>query len=97
MACCAALAAFESGANVAVIEAAPKEGRGGNSRFSDTVFRFPHPYFVRLDWPMPTVVLKKSQGKHDRAEMDTIIEQGYDTVKWMREHGVWTWHPAFLS
>ncbi|CAM1503329.1 Fc.00g081050.m01.CDS01 [Cosmosporella sp. VM-42] len=41
-ACCAALAAHEAGARVAVIEAAPKNERGGNSRFSGTAFRFPH-------------------------------------------------------
>lgn len=38
----AALAAAEQGARVVVLEAAPKELRGGNSRFSGGIFRFAH-------------------------------------------------------
>src|SRR3954454_4536104 len=38
----AALAAHEAGARVVVLEAAPKELRGGNSRFSGGIFRFAH-------------------------------------------------------
>src|ERR1700710_1653944 len=39
---CAGLSAHEHGARVAILEAAPKNERGGNSRFASTVFRFPH-------------------------------------------------------
>jgi tricarballylate dehydrogenase len=39
---CAALTAYESGARVAIIEAAPRSERGGNSRFSGTAWRFVH-------------------------------------------------------
>lgn len=38
----AALSAHEAGASVAVLEAAPKEERGGNSRFAGAIFRIPH-------------------------------------------------------
>jgi tricarballylate dehydrogenase len=38
----AALSASESGAKVAVLEAANKAERGGNSRFAGAVFRIPH-------------------------------------------------------
>jgi tricarballylate dehydrogenase len=38
----AALAAHEAGARVLVLEASPKELRGGNSRFSGGIFRFAH-------------------------------------------------------
>lgn len=37
-----ALAASEAGASVVVLEAASKEERGGNSRFSGSIFRFAH-------------------------------------------------------
>jgi len=37
---CAAIAAHEAGATVAVLEKATKEERGGNSRFSGALFRF---------------------------------------------------------
>ena len=39
----AALSAHDAGARVALIEAAPKAERGGNSRFAGAIFRFPHP------------------------------------------------------
>ena len=39
----AALSAREAGASVALLEAAPKDERGGNSRFAGAIFRFPHP------------------------------------------------------
>src|ERR1700710_102875 len=38
----AALSAAEAGANVAVLEAANKGERGGNSRFAGAIFRIPH-------------------------------------------------------
>ena len=38
----AALSAHEQGARVLVLEAAPREQRGGNSRFSGGIFRFAH-------------------------------------------------------
>lgn len=37
-----ALAVSEAGASVVVLEAATKEERGGNSRFSGSIFRFAH-------------------------------------------------------
>ncbi|KAH6674830.1 FAD binding domain-containing protein [Halenospora varia] len=37
-----ALSAQQSGAHVAIFEAAPKTHRGGNSRFSSGIFRIPH-------------------------------------------------------
>lgn len=39
---CAALTAHDHGARVAIIEAAPRSERGGNSRFSGTAWRFVH-------------------------------------------------------
>ncbi|KAK3720371.1 hypothetical protein LTR37_003782 [Vermiconidia calcicola] len=39
---CAALTAHENGARVAIIEAGPRDERGGNSRFSGTAWRFVH-------------------------------------------------------
>mgnify|MGYP001575218276 FL=1 len=38
----AALSAHEAGARVAILEAAPKSERGGNSRFAGAIFRIPH-------------------------------------------------------
>lgn len=45
---CAALAAAEAGADVAVLEAAPREEAGGNSWFTDGAMRFAFSDFPRL-------------------------------------------------
>lgn len=109
-ACIAALSAYEAGAKrVAILEAAPKDERGGNSRFSGTAWRFVHngkdqllqlldaealrdaescsmkPYTVE---DFTEDMLAKSGGRHDREEIKTIVEHGFDTVKWMAERGV---------
>jgi tricarballylate dehydrogenase len=106
---CAALTACEHGARVAIIEAAPRSERGGNSRFSGTAWRFVHngkkhllplldaealkeaelcsmgPYTAN---DFTKDMLEKSGGRHDREEIKTIIEHGYDTVKWLADQGV---------
>lgn len=108
-ACCAALSAYEAGANVVILEAAPKHKRGGNSRFAGTAWRFPHsgkdhlrpllcaesladlhrctmgPYTVER---FTQDMLQKSGARHNRAEIRSIVDHGYDTVKWMADHGV---------
>lgn len=109
-ACCAALSAYEAGASVAIVEAAPRNERGGNSRFAGTAWRFPHRGKHHLK-PLVTQrsleadfdkcnmlpytpdeftndMLTKSRGLHDRKEIETIIKHGYDTVRWMADHGV---------
>ena len=40
---CAALAAEENGAKVSVVERAPEDERGGNTRFTDGSIRFADP------------------------------------------------------
>ncbi|KAJ9606615.1 hypothetical protein H2200_008623 [Cladophialophora chaetospira] len=45
---CAALSAHDNGARVLVLEAAPREDRGGNSRFAGTVFRASHTGFDQV-------------------------------------------------
>lgn len=106
---CAALTAHEHGAHVAIIEAAPRGERGGNSRFSGTAWRFVHdgkdhllplldsqgskeaahcsmaPYTTE---DFTKDMLEKSGGRHDRDEIRTIIEHGYDTMKWLAAQGV---------
>jgi len=56
---CMTLSAHDNGARVLVLEAAPREGRGGNSRFAGTVFRASHTgmgqvnaCFVQKPWRM---------------------------------------------
>jgi tricarballylate dehydrogenase len=106
---CAAITANEAGSSVAMIEAAPRGERGGNSRFSGTAWRFVHhgknhllplldaeglkeaekcsmSAYTAEDFTKD--MLEKSGGRHDRNEIQTIIDHGYDTVKWLADHGV---------
>ena len=110
----AALSAREAGASVALLEAAPKEERGGNSRFAGAIFRFPHPGYdpVRSLLCETAIkdpdtqrcimkpytaedftrdMLRTSAGHCDLDQVDVVIKEGYDTCKWMQNHGVqWT-------
>ncbi len=105
----AALAAHEAGAKVLVLEAAPKEQRGGNSRFSGGIFRFAHD---GLDHLMPLLTEEGArwaekvtiepyeptrfhadidlvcEGRSDPDLIGTLIDTSYETMAWMRDHGV---------
>lgn len=106
---CAALTAHDHGAKVALIEAAPKAERGGNSRFSGTAWRFVHngkesllplldteglkeaekcsmgPYTAE---DFTKDMLEKSGARHDRGEIERIVEHGFETMMWLKEKGV---------
>ena len=105
----AALSAHEAGARVAVLEAAPREERGGNSRFSGSIFRIIHQGLddvvsLLSDSAKPNAkrctmrpytkdeyledMKSTSQGKYDRAQASIVIDQSYQTVKWMKDQGV---------
>jgi hypothetical protein len=72
-ACCAALAAFEAGARVAILEAAPRHERGGNSRFAGTAWRFPHNGKKHLE-PLLT---QSSLGDLDRCTMGSYTAEQF--------------------
>ncbi len=60
---CAALSAHEAGARVLVLEAAPREERGGNSRFAGAIFRAPH---TGIDGIMPLL------GEEAQADLEKV-------------------------
>lgn len=105
----AALAAHDVGVHVVVLEAAPEEERGGNSRFSGGIFRAVHqgletikpllhesndkvldrvtvaPYTRQRyldEWMMA------SEGRPPRELVETVVENSFDTLRWMHDHGV---------
>ena len=105
----AALSAHETGARVAILEAAPREERGGNSRFSGSIFRITHEGLddvVSLLSDSAKVGAKSctlrpytkeeyledmnqtSRGKYDRGQASVVIDQSFQTVKWMKQQGV---------
>lgn len=72
----AALTAQQEGAKVLVLEAAPEEERGGNSRFAGAIFRFAH------DGPDSVAPLLDDEAKGwlDRVEFD-----GYSTARFTED------------
>ena len=90
---CAALTARESGASVTVLESAPIEYRGGNSR---------HTRNMRCMHPAPTAVLtdayledeyfddlrRVTGGNTTEQLARLIIRDSFETTGWMSSHGV---------
>ena len=90
---CAALMAREAGASVLVLEAAPKEWRGGNSAHTRNI-RAMHgqPEDVMLEsYPEEEYwqdVLKVTSGKTDEKLARFVIRSSAQCRKWMTNHGV---------
>lgn len=90
---CAALTAKESGASVLVIEAAPKEWRGGNSQHTRNL-RCMHdaPQDVLVDaYPEEEYwqdLLKVTAGKTNEHLARLVIRSTATCRDWMRKHGV---------
>lgn len=90
---CAALTAKESGASVLVIEAAPKEWRGGNSQHTRNL-RCMHdaPQDVLVDaYPEEEYwqdLLKVTEGKTNEHLARLVIRSTATCRDWMRKHGV---------
>ena len=105
----AALTAHEAGARVVVLEAASFDERGGNSRFSGSIFRAVHdgldsikpilaePGDSGMDkvtvgpYPRQRYIdewLSTSQGLPPRQLVETVVDRSFETLEWMRDHGV---------
>lgn len=104
-----ALAAHEAGARVVVLEAAGWDERGGNSRFSGSIFRAVHdglesikPILAGTD---PDLFGKISVEPYSRVRyiddwmstsmgcppielVETVVDQSFQTLEWMRDRGV---------
>ena len=90
---CAALAARAAGARVVVLERAPREQRGGNSR---------HTRNLRCVHAAPTAVLtdaysraelradlkQTNEGETDAELAEIVVERSADCVSWLAGHGV---------
>lgn len=105
----AALSARDEGAEVVLLEASPREARGGNSRFSGGLFRFAH---EGRDSLVPLLredvrgiaakvqidaysaddyhkdIVDTSRGRAQQSLARILIDESYETVMWMRDHGV---------
>jgi tricarballylate dehydrogenase len=89
---CAALSARRAGARVVILECAPREARGGNSR---------HVRNLRCAHAAPTDILTQNYteaelladlkrvngGETDEALAELVVARSAECVPWLREHG----------
>jgi tricarballylate dehydrogenase len=95
----AAVEAAESGGRVLLLEKAPVEGRGGNTRFSDAQIRAPHPADVYS--PIGTSreafvedFLRVTRGRANRELVEILADRAAETLDWLTARGV-SWEPGF--
>ncbi len=89
----AAISAREHGAEVILIEKAPVEDRGGNTRFADAQIRYPHPadeYHPRdyTEDDYRDDFMRLSQGRANPELVDVIVGNAADTVEWLAYRGI---------
>jgi tricarballylate dehydrogenase len=95
----AAVEAAEAGAQVVLLEKAPREGRGGNTRFSEANIRAPR---VADEYsPVSTTVeefvqdfLRVTGGRANEALVRIMAERADETLDWLTERGV-SWAAGF--
>ena len=77
---CAALAAQEQGARVVMLEAAPEDEAGGNSRFTAGAFRCVYDGVDDLTAIMPDLTPDevRVEGPDDKA----LVYRGGETIEW---------------
>ena len=88
-----AISAREAGAEVILTEKAPREGRGGNTRFADAQMRFPHEadeFGVRgytVD-EMFEDLMRISRGRANPELIRTLCENARQTAEWLTAMGL---------
>ncbi len=81
---CAALSANECGARVLVVEAAPADFRGGNSRHTRNMRCMTDSYDEEEYW---TDLLRVTGGHTDERLARIVIRSSSESRVWMKEHG----------
>ena len=89
----AAVTGRERGADVILVEKAPPEGRGGNTRFADAQMRFPHEAdeFGPRDYTVDGMyadLMRISRGRANEALIRTLCENARPTAEWLTELGL---------
>ncbi|WP_219996030.1 FAD-dependent tricarballylate dehydrogenase TcuA [Nocardioides humi] len=106
---CAAISARENGAEVIVLERAPKDLRGGNSAFTAGAMRFAYEGEEDIrelvtdlseaeleitdfgTYPAATFLddlARVTDYRTDPELATTLVDNSFETLKWMRDHGV---------
>jgi tricarballylate dehydrogenase len=90
---CAAVQARQEGATVVLLEKAPRDQRGGNTRFADAQMRFPHeaddygPRDYTVD-DMFNDLMRISRGRANPDLIRTLCENARDTAEWLTGLGL---------
>lgn len=101
----AGISAHENGANTAILEKSPKSKRGGHTQHAGGLFRFslPDPEQAKEDFNLDEKpeqytqqdfmddLMEISSGRANDELCTELIENSYDAIKWITEHGV-NWH-----
>jgi len=89
----AAISAQENDAEVILIEKAPIEDRGGNTKFADAQIRYPHPpdefhsrNYTEDDYRDD--FMRLSQGRANPELIEVIVKNAADTVEWLTYRGI---------
>ena len=82
----AALAAWEEGASVLVVEKAPPESAGGNTRFSGGGFRIPRGDFTPDDFFEDLMIVTKGKGNEELLRHMTL--RAKEDTDWLQTHGL---------
>ena len=106
----AAIAARERGAETLMIEKSPREKRGGHTRHAGGIFRFPmpDPERTKADFDLDAApeeyteqdfmddLMQVSNGNADPDLCEVLVENAYEAVQWITDHGV-SWHVVDTS
>lgn len=82
----AALAAWEEGARVLVVEKAPPESAGGNTRFSGGGFRIPRGDFTPDDFFEDLMIVTKGKGNEEL--LRHMTRRAKEDTDWLQTHGL---------
>ena len=95
----AAISAMHEGAEVILLEKAPKLQRGGNSAIADAQIRYPH----EADEYCPTrqtkedffdAFLQVSRGRANKDLVQVVVDNAADVVDWLTEMGI-AWEKGY--
>ena len=95
----AAVEAAEEGARVVMLEKAPVERRGGNTRFSDAQLRAPHQadQYSPINTTRDEFVedfLRVTHRRANRELVEVLADHAAESLDWLTQRGV-AWEPGF--
>jgi tricarballylate dehydrogenase len=82
----AALAAWDNGASVLVVEKAPRESAGGNTRFSGGGFRIPRSDYSPDDFFEDLMIVTKGRGNKEL--LRNMTRRAQEDTDWLQGHGL---------